>query len=192
MNDNQNNNPGSLGMLLRLFGLGPAAAPGLTGPLPYRVRDDFLSAAERSFYGILVSAVAGRGVVFCKVRLADIFFVSRPNENAAARNRIDRKHADFVVCDPAAGLPLVRVLAQRAYSVAEITVLVVPHLVAGLPVTPARPPDPAPATGTAPPCPVCGIPMVARTASRGERTGEQFWGCPNYPRCRRTVPLSPM
>ena len=32
----------------------------------------------------------------------------------------------------------------------------------------------------------CGVPMVLRTAGRGDRKGEQFYGCPNYPRCRET------
>ena len=34
-----------------------------------------------------------------------------------------------------------------------------------------------------PTCPSCGIKMVVRTA---RETGDTFWGCPNYPRCRQT------
>ena len=37
-----------------------------------------------------------------------------------------------------------------------------------------------------PTCPSCGIKMVKRTASR---TGQQFWGCANYPRCRTTLAI---
>ena len=37
-------------------------------------------------------------------------------------------------------------------------------------------------------CPDCGVPMVLRTASRGPHQGERFYGCPNFPRCRRTRP----
>lgn len=33
-------------------------------------------------------------------------------------------------------------------------------------------------------CPVCGGKLVLRTATKGKRTGERFWGCSNYPRCR--------
>ena len=29
---------------------------------------------------------------------------------------------------------------------------------------------------------------LLRTASRGPHQGEQFYGCPNFPRCRRTRP----
>jgi hypothetical protein len=38
----------------------------------------------------------------------------------------------------------------------------------------------------APLCPSCGTQMVQRTASRGKKAGEQFWGCANYPKCRIT------
>lgn len=38
-------------------------------------------------------------------------------------------------------------------------------------------------------CPKCGVPMVLRTAARGEYRGQQFYGCPNFPRCREIKPL---
>ncbi len=47
--------------------------------LPYRVRDDFLSPAEFSFYKILSSLGSTRLIIQSKVRLADVFFVARPN-----------------------------------------------------------------------------------------------------------------
>jgi very-short-patch-repair endonuclease len=67
--------------------------------LPYRLRDDFLSPAEFSFYKILASLVGARLTIQSKVRLADIFFVARPNENVAYFNKIAQKHLDFLVCD---------------------------------------------------------------------------------------------
>ena len=40
---------------------------------------------------------------------------------------------------------------------------------------------------TTPTCPSCGVKMVSRTASKGRAEGQEFWGCPNYPRgCKRT------
>ena len=74
--------------------------------LPYLLRDDFLSPAEISFYHVLRQAVGERVTVCAKVRLADVFFVARPNENAAARNRIAAKHVDFLLCEPATMRPL--------------------------------------------------------------------------------------
>ncbi|HAR96894.1 MAG TPA: restriction endonuclease [Deltaproteobacteria bacterium] len=35
-----------------------------------------------------------------------------------------------------------------------------------------------------PTCPVCGGNMKKRIARRGKHTGEPFWGCTNYPKCR--------
>jgi restriction system protein len=35
-----------------------------------------------------------------------------------------------------------------------------------------------------PSCPVCGSEMVKRTARTGANTGNVFWGCSAYPRCR--------
>lgn len=59
----------------------PAVETIIPEVLPYRVRDDFLSPAEFSFYKILSSLGGTRIIVQSKVRLADIFFVARPNEN---------------------------------------------------------------------------------------------------------------
>jgi hypothetical protein len=74
--------------------------------LPYRLRDDFLSPAEFSFYKVLSSILGGRWTIQSKVRLADIFFVARPNENIAFFNRIAQKHLDFLVCDSASMKPV--------------------------------------------------------------------------------------
>ena len=39
-------------------------------------------------------------------------------------------------------------------------------------------------------CPKCGSLMVLRTAKKGARAGQQFWGCSKFPACRSTMPLS--
>lgn len=74
--------------------------------LPYRLRDDFLSPAEFSFYKVLSSLVGARLTIQSKVRLADIFFVARPNENVAYFNKIAQRHLDFLVCDSVTMKPL--------------------------------------------------------------------------------------
>jgi restriction system protein len=40
-----------------------------------------------------------------------------------------------------------------------------------------------------PPCPLCGQPTRRRTASKGPRTGQDFWGCSRYPDCRGIVDI---
>jgi ssDNA-binding Zn-finger/Zn-ribbon topoisomerase 1 len=44
-----------------------------------------------------------------------------------------------------------------------------------------------PAQETPPNCPKCGQPMVLRTAKRGERAGQNLFGCPKFPKCRGIV-----
>jgi very-short-patch-repair endonuclease len=70
---------------------------------PY-LRADLFSPAERSFLGVLDQAVAGRYRVMGKVRLADVIKVERAQAQGgrqSAWNRIQSKHLDFVLCDPA-------------------------------------------------------------------------------------------
>lgn len=101
----QNNNPGCLGSL---FGKRAVQRPEYSitrdepekDPFPYRTRDDFMSPAELSFYGVLKSIMGEHMVICPKVSLADIFFVARPNENQGAYSRINRKHVDFLICNP--------------------------------------------------------------------------------------------
>jgi hypothetical protein len=92
---------GCLGTILRLLGIDlRGRSPAEDQELPYRLRDDFLSAAELSFFRVLAGVVQGKAVICPKVRLADLFFVARPHENQSFRNKIDRKHVDFLLCNP--------------------------------------------------------------------------------------------
>ena len=68
-------------------------------PLPYKVRDHFLSPAEYVFYRVLLSVIRGRLVVCPKVRLGDLFHVTYSKHAVSHRNRINQKHVDFVLCD---------------------------------------------------------------------------------------------
>ena len=38
--------------------------------------------------------------------------------------------------------------------------------------------------GNVPSCPMCGSPMVIRTAKRGNNAGNQFYGCSKNPQCK--------
>ena len=201
--------------------------------LPYRLRDDFLSPAEFSFFKVLSSVVGPQLTIQSKVRLADIFFVTRPNENRSYFGKISQKHLDFLVCDSvtmqpvfgvelddsshnrnsrherdefiesvckAAGLPLLRFPAQRDYDPREIAFRVQPFLkekatlsTAPSPTQPQPQVQPQTESGNpvsaVPICPKCGIPMVLRTATKGEYKGKQFYGCKNFPQCREVKPV---
>jgi predicted RNA-binding Zn-ribbon protein involved in translation (DUF1610 family) len=38
-------------------------------------------------------------------------------------------------------------------------------------------------------CPKCGAKMVLREVKKGKNIGNQFWGCTNYPKCRKVLSL---
>ncbi len=48
------------------------------------------------------------------------------------------------------------------------------------------PPAKAERDHLAPDCPRCGSAMVVREARQGVYAGQNFWGCPNFPKCRGT------
>ncbi len=185
--------------------------------LPYNLRRAFLSPAELSFYHVLRLAAGEGYAISCKVGLADIFYVAQQGGRMAWHNKIDRKHVDFLLLNAqtmlpiagielddashdrqdrqerdafvdqvfeAAGLPLFHMPARRAYSVEDIQQSL--GMLFGM-APPAA--TVTVAAGATPTCPRCGIPMVVRTAKKGEYRGSQFWGCPNYPQCRETIPI---
>jgi ssDNA-binding Zn-finger/Zn-ribbon topoisomerase 1 len=185
--------------------------------LPYLLRDDFLSPAELSFYKVLQLAVRGRATVLAKVNLADVFFVARPNENQSYRNKIDRKHVDFLLCDPATMKPRCGIelddssharrdrqdrdeFVDQVFDVAELPLLRFParanydlnaiahELTKCLGAEPvAKFAAVSLPPSGSPVCPKCNIAMVERVASKGPNQGKPFWGCRNYPRCREVA-----
>jgi len=212
--------------------------PSVSSPLPFRVRDDFLSPAEYSFFRVLKSMMGDYLTICPKVSLQEIFFVLKPNENMPAYNRINRKHVDFLLCDPRtmkprfaielddssherrdrierdefvnrvfqeAGLPLLHIPSQHAYDTAELGQLfrhiLVPPASGSATGQPAdttevnstsasiQSASPEPHPQNAPNCPKCGQPMVLRVSQQGKNVGQKFWGCVNFPKCRRTLPF---
>jgi hypothetical protein len=68
--------------------------------LPYHRKDFLLTKGERAFFDALQIAVGETYHVFCKVRMLDLFYLSKGTENRKGWNgRIIQKHVDFVLCD---------------------------------------------------------------------------------------------
>lgn len=76
---------------------------------PYHVRDDFLSPAEQNFFLVLKTAVNDAALICAKVALGDLFYAksSDPSKYRTFTNKIDRKHVDFLLCDPKTVKPIV-------------------------------------------------------------------------------------
>jgi hypothetical protein len=85
------------GRLAALFGQGGGRAPTPQAPV-YRLREDFLSTTELSFFRALEIGTRGRFLVLPKVNLGDVFF--SPTRRLGDWNRINMKHVDFLLCDP--------------------------------------------------------------------------------------------
>lgn len=211
--------PGCLASLLSLFRPRPKASDTIPPEvLPYRTRDDFLSPAEASLYRLLSSHLHGRASVFPKVRLADVFFVARPNENRGFINRVSQRHVDFLICDanslrPIAGVELddsshARPNRQESdrflnevFSSAGLPLVRIPaqssytaeeisaFLGGIVPPAPSAPRVAASEASAPPMCPKCGLPMVVRQVAQGQHHGKRFYGCRNFPQCRQVIAI---
>lgn len=76
---------------------------GVQRQYPYQLSKFLLSKAERSFYGVLVQAMGSSGIVFSKVRVADVISPKKGQNRSdwqRAFNAISSKHFDFIICDP--------------------------------------------------------------------------------------------
>src|SRR5262245_9391460 len=76
---------------------------------PYEAQTHFLSPAELSFFQTLRGVVGHRAFICPKVGLGDVFWVNLSDKSKfrAYRNKIDRKHVDFLLCDSMTMHPLV-------------------------------------------------------------------------------------
>jgi len=78
--------------------------------LPYRKRDHLLTAAERSFYGVLLQVIDKRYHVAWKVRIADVLWIpGSTTDRQRHLNRILAKHLDFVLCHPDSSAPVLAI-----------------------------------------------------------------------------------
>ncbi len=183
---------------------------------PYFQRDNFLSAAEHNFFKVLQAATSDWAIICPKVNLGDLFYASTGDygRNQTYRNKIARKHVDFLLCHPLTIQPMMGIelddkthkrsdrrkrdkFVDGVFSAAGlplIHVIVRPHYnVEKLRKhleTQRKMETVSEVATTAPDqplCPDCKTPMVLRTAKRGKNAGNQFWGCTNYPKCKVIV-----
>ena len=211
-----NENPqGCLTTILKIFGIDLGATSQSNKTLPYRLRDDFLSPAEFSFYCVLKKAVQEEFTICTKVNLSDLFFVPRSKESRSFLNKIDRKHVDFLLCEVATLRPVLGVelddsshsrkdrierdqFVDSVFEAASLTLLRVPAAKTYRVSDIAGSIQQKVASQTSlkaefkrkpekPICPKCETPMVLRTAKKGNQQGQKFWGCHNYPKCREVI-----
>jgi very-short-patch-repair endonuclease len=97
---------GVLAAVVKHF-LSRSAGPSESDHLPYRRKDYLLSKPERAFYHVLRKALGDQWTIFAKVRLLDLLWLPRGTQATQAhRNRVQSKHVDFVLCEPATLTPI--------------------------------------------------------------------------------------
>ena len=133
----------------------------------------------RELYGVMAAKGAAGGFVVTSGR-----FTSDAKDFAQGRNieLVDgpRLFAMIQQARRAQGQP---VAAQRETPNSMGTPAPQPQSAAQAPQATAK----APAQ---PECPRCGAAMALRTARQGANSGNTFWGCTTYPKCRGTVAAS--
>lgn len=179
----------------------------------YKRIDALFSPSERSFYGVLNQAVAGRATIFGKVRVADIIKPTACMSKShwqTSFNKISRKHFDFVLCNNQ-DLSVICVIELddkshlnedrkdrddflvSACKSAKIPLIQTPAqfsytlpIIKAL-VDPYIEPifsDAEPSKDTAHQCPRCSSPLVERIPKKGENIGIPFLACSSFPKCR--------
>ena len=98
-------NLGCFGIIMKFFGQIQDVS------YPYRTRDDFLSEAERSFYHVLKSAVGNTFAICSKVSLKEFVFTNCSDKKSRTvyQNKINLKHVDFLLCEPASMKPVMAI-----------------------------------------------------------------------------------
>ena len=182
---------------------------------PFHLSEEFITPAELNFFFNLKSIVGESAQIFSKVKLSDLFYAKTGDygKNRSYMNRIDRKHVDFLLCDPKTlqpflGIELDDKSHQRAdrqerddfvnhvFEAAKLPLLHFPvqrsysHDEIRSKLSPyfSRANTAIEQSdvnqNTSPRCPKCGSEMILRTAKRGDKQGGKFWGCSRYPDCR--------
>lgn len=193
--------------------------PSETG-YPYYQVDEFITPAELNFFFNLKSVVGDSAQIFSKVKLSDLFYAKTGDfgKNRSYNNRIDRKHVDFLLCDPKTLKPILGIelddkshqradrqerddFVNHVFQAAKLPLMHVSvqrsysqsELKSKLSVylTGEQVINKQPETvqESSLRCPKCGSEMVLRTAKRGGNQGGQFWGCSKYPECRGIINL---
>jgi hypothetical protein len=78
----------------------------LAGANAFLLNTSLLSSGNRAFYEVLVTVLPPTMVVFAEVSLGALFEPKRGTGRQGARNRVNQKTVDFVVCERATMRPL--------------------------------------------------------------------------------------
>lgn len=191
-----------------------AAVVGDNDKLPYKVKDDFLTNAESSFYHSLKLCVGDKAVICPKVGLKDIFFIGKGvgKDYMKYFTKIAQKHVDFLLCDPSTMRPLCGIelddishtkkmtyerdlIVEKIYRDANFELIRLSSKYSQKDIEVAltgvfnRPQVilAIPDSNETILCPKCSEPMVLHKTNKGQNSGKEFYGCINYPQCKQVI-----
>jgi len=121
----------------------------------------------RELYGVMAAEGAAGGYVVTSGR-----FTKYAQQFASGRNieLVDGEELDGFLCTRSEPVPVYKTAKTEASpKTSLVEVRPNPRLMEG------------------PTCPKCKLPMVVRVAARGVNAGKQFWGCAQFPACRKTL-----
>lgn len=180
----------------------------ITDNLPYRIKDNFLTPNEYTFFHALIYTVNQRAYICPKVGLKDFLFINKDTKDYMKYwGHISQKHIDFLICHPKTMQPLCAVelddpshetekvkerdaFVEKVYKDAKLPLVRIKtkenyssseiELAIGTYLLSNNNNMPNNPTVL---CPKCGIPMIIRTTKNGNN---KFYGCKNFPNCRET------
>jgi Protein of unknown function (DUF2726)/Topoisomerase DNA binding C4 zinc finger len=147
---------------------------------------------------------------FVICRADDLSLIATVELDDGSHQRKDRSERDAFVDQAlkSAGIPLVRFAAKKGYELAEVKAKLAEcpalNLLARNQVNPenlattsaagevtqeAQEFIPPVSMGETPICPACQAEMVKRQARKGPNTGNWFWACSTFPKCRKVMAI---
>jgi predicted RNA-binding Zn-ribbon protein involved in translation (DUF1610 family) len=187
---------------------------------PYCLSEEFITPAEQNFFFNLQAVVGESAHIFSKVKLGDLFYAKTGDygKNRSYMNRIDRKHVDFLLCNPKTLQPILGIelddkshqradrqerddFVNHVFEAARLPLLHFPvqrsysHDEICSKISPYLSKEKTKTAqsdgnqNSSPSCPKCGSKMILRTAKRGDNQGGKFWGCSRYPECRGIISI---
>ncbi|AHF07016.1 topoisomerase [Desulfitobacterium metallireducens DSM 15288] len=160
--------------------------------------------------------VGNKAVICPKVGLKDIFFIDKGvgKDYMKYFGKIAQKHVDFLLCDPDsmeplcgielddishtnkkaykrdifvekvyndANLELIRISSKSGYTLSEVETALTGVFDKSKKIFTIQ------NNTEIVLCPKCSMPMVIRKASKGQNAGKEFYGCPNFPKCKEII-----
>jgi hypothetical protein len=153
----------------------------------------FVRARDRSKFYTYNNKINLKHVDFLicsKETLKPICGIELDDLSHARQDRIERdEFVDRVF--KAADLKLIRIPNKTSYSIVEIEEKIKPLFMKDMPekIDDNEKIDEKGDAMEILICKKCGIPMVLRVAKRGENTGQEFYGCVNYPKCKEIIEI---